>query len=360
MARTYTRRVLRRLRKAALGLLVAFAILGGVELALRASKGPPPPPVEVYSEALGRWDSYLSCDQWSCKPNWLHPPKQIAKESKKPRVVIVGGSSVRGGTPGLPPEGEFSSILQQRLPAAEVVNLGKPGFDSHDLLALVDELGQIQVDVLVVYTGHNDFGNTYFKQRYSDWSGGARARTRAFLGRFQLYTALRERLGTVAIDGEAVAGNSMHGPQVDAGRKGAAQEHLLQNLERIAWISGQRGTTLALVPPVSAVTMPPIGTDEAASALHARAQEATGDDAVELYRAARDADSVPLRCLTPAVDAMYGIEGAHIVDAEALLPRHEGLDLPARSLFIDPVHLSRSGHEAVAELLASELAPLLE
>ena len=50
---------------------------------------------------------------------------------------------------------------------------------------------------MVVYTGHNDFGNAYFQERFAGLSGGILARLRRILEHSQTYCRLRRTLSRV-------------------------------------------------------------------------------------------------------------------------------------------------------------------
>ena len=51
--------------------------------------------------------------------------------------------------------------------------------------------------------------------------------------------------------------------------------------------------------------------------------------------------------------------GARLVEAEAGLPRADGVNLPAERLFLDQLHYSVEGHRALAELVAPTIAEAL-
>ena len=80
-------------------------------------------------------------------------------------------------------------------------------------------------------------------------------------------------------------------------------------------------------------------------------------------RRARDHDGIPMRAPAVAVEAIRRVaseEGASLIDAEQLLPRHQGLNIPADELFHDHVHFSAAGHAAMADLIAPAMQVLSE
>jgi lysophospholipase L1-like esterase len=77
------------------------------------------------------------------------------------RVFVLGESSVYGFPYG--PGYAFAAFLQERLARAlpgfvvEVVNCGVDGIGSWHVRRIADEVARHQPDVVLVYTGHNDF-----------------------------------------------------------------------------------------------------------------------------------------------------------------------------------------------------------
>ncbi len=82
----------------------------------------------------------------------------------RPRVLVFGGSSVRN--PFDPdPEMWFATTVQALVPEAEVVNLGVPGLAAVGVAALVSQAPVLDPDVIVIYSGHNDFNQDVFAGR---------------------------------------------------------------------------------------------------------------------------------------------------------------------------------------------------
>ena len=182
-----------------LGLFVGFAILGSVELVLRWTLGPPGAPVQVYSGLDGQRDQWFVEHSDGFQTTYQNSERGdrgtwIPSEVRGKRVAVFGGSSVRGGSTNLMADQEFAFLLGDALDV-EVFNLGRISLDSHDLVAIMEEMREIHMDAWVVYTGHNDFGNTYFHQRYSGWSGGALAWLQGGMERLQMYWQLRSAIG---------------------------------------------------------------------------------------------------------------------------------------------------------------------
>ena len=108
----------------------------------------------------------------------------------RPRVIWLGGSSIRGGTL---PDLEAPSVIE-RANRSENLNLAAPGLDSNHFLQMLPEVLSLRPQVLVVYTGHNDRGNAVFKKMASGAGGGAMLRLIGLFSKSRLFQLLlRER-----------------------------------------------------------------------------------------------------------------------------------------------------------------------
>ena len=316
-----------------LGLFVGFAFLGAIELGLRWTLGPPGAPVQVYSGLDGQRDEWFVQHPDGFQTTYQSSERGdrgtwIPSEIRGTRVAVFGGSSVRGGSTNLMAEQEFAFLLRDALDI-EVYNLGRISLDSHDLVAIMEEMREIPMDAWVVYTGHNDFGNTYFHQRYSGWSGGMLARLQGGLERLQMYWQLQNAIGmTQANSADPNPRKQFEADGLGVEQKQQALTYLEQNLRRMAWLAADYGVELILVVPVSRLEVAPKGRD----------CEAPDSCAIEYFRAgelskARDADTIPLRAPSYAQEVVRRVaqdEGLQLVDAEAGLPRAEGPTIPPR------------------------------
>jgi lysophospholipase L1-like esterase len=375
-------------------ILVDLVLLwGAVELILRLILGPPPPSVQVFS-GLEAKDHYLDIvdgrvqtlfqvyevidggqntgghagaladdEVWKDEVGMQHDKAVlISQRTDRDRVVVIGGSAVHSGS-GISQRLEFPARLGQWL-GVETLNLGAPALDTHDLVALMGELAQVDYSVLVVYAGHNDFGNTYFQNRYGDMAGGLAARFRAFLDRFQLFAQTRRVLGNVQGNPDEVF------RPLDLTRMWATLRFYEANLRRIAWLADQQGVDLVMVVPTSSLTHSPVETGctvEPCAATYWQKglilARTDPDQALDLLSEARDMDSIPLRTPSAAQDAVRRVAadvGARLVDPSRELPRDFELDIPSRSYFKDIVHLNAAGHQAMAELIGPTVAEILQ
>lgn len=352
---------------------MAFGVLGAVEVALRLVLGPPPSAVAVFA-ALGPHERYLDLTEDTVTVGYgRRRPPPFPRRSAAPRVVVLGGSSVHEGTPRLPAAEEFPGLLAAAL-SVEVLNLGSPGLDSHDLVRIVDELDAVEVSTVVVYTGHNDFGNTYFAERYGSVGSALGARVLGRLSQLQLYAQLSRMVVAPTGTDRSRGGAGPPGRGAPAGLTAEQVRRTLdalrRNLERIAWRTGRQGRALVLVPPVSRLTTLPwegecapgsCPSDQMATATDLAASDPAA--AVALLQRLRDEDRLTLRAHTAAQDTVRAVAARHdhvvLVDAFAQLPRDPVFAAPHRHLFIDPVHLAPEGHAAMARILEGPVAATL-
>jgi lysophospholipase L1-like esterase len=155
-------------RKLTLGLVVAGAVLGLFEAGHYLVLGVPPAHVHV-----GRVSSTeLVPDGDGLRLSHHADPRldvHVAAAHTRPRVVTVGGSSVRN--PG-PDANNWPWQLQLELGDVEVVNLGSPGQTMAGVRSLMTQLEPLSPDLIVVYSGHNDLSQMVFTGMVSaedDW-----------------------------------------------------------------------------------------------------------------------------------------------------------------------------------------------
>ena len=350
-------------RKLLYGLLVTALVLGGAEAGLRRAFGPPPPPVRVYN-ALGEHSTYLVAKNGALDASFVNPnpPAPIPQRWDGPRCAVLGGSSVHAGTPNLRPDEEFAGLiaLKTNIP---VINLGSPGLDSFDLVQITRELAPYHWSCLVVYTGHNDFGNAFFQARYGDLASGVGARARAAFEHFQIFVQLHRLLAPVeGLPRKKMSEDGPEYPLLDETRWWATLRYLESNLRQIVYTAKKAGIPVILVVPTNSLLEKPgdgeCEGENCATPVYEEAIKLRDSDptkAAALLRRACDLDRVALRAPTAAQDATRRValeEGATLVDADALLPREDGLNIPAQDLFSDGLHFSAEGHKAMAELIA--------
>jgi len=171
----------RRLGAVALGLGLALASLALLEGALRltgiGAGAPGYDPLSGFSAAVpvfepaaaeggapGRLRVSAARMGNAERSRPLEPQRQL--RARKPegglRVFVVGGSTSMGVPYGT--RGAFSTWLEQALRRAfperplEVVNAALSGYGSRRIRLAVDEIARLEPDLLVIYSGHNEYG----------------------------------------------------------------------------------------------------------------------------------------------------------------------------------------------------------
>jgi tetratricopeptide (TPR) repeat protein len=179
-----------RLGLVGFGILAGLVVLCGLELGLwviGAGEGPPGyDPFAGFSTAVPLFERAERKDGtpiYRVSPARLddrglaevpQPEREFLAE--KPagafRAFVVGGSSAAGFP--YPPEYAFSAWLGRRLRAAlrdtpiEVVNAALSGYGSRRELVIVRELANYQPDLLIVYSGHNEWAESRYYSRLID------------------------------------------------------------------------------------------------------------------------------------------------------------------------------------------------
>lgn len=363
-------------KKALMGVVVASSVLGAVEVGARVGWGAPPPPPRVQ-----RVQSLKLTPRGPQVA--LHQRRFEAVPGDRPRVVVLGGSSVFQ-----PPDMDhnFPRVLDRILPDVEVLNLGSPGASSSGLATLAEQLHLLQPDAVVVYSGHNDFGNVLFGHEV-DTSAALELRALGLLSRSWIYCGLaRARAGsrpplhpddqarlltttdTGALDGHAEAlrlyrNNMRH--LIDV----AGAPVVLVTPTRNPWFApsgllSDDPDCIAVAQTIPRYSREPApdgldaleaacGTDTALGAwLHAHQAREAGDlDAArEHFAQSLRLDPLPIRApfeLDQSVRDLCAEGGCVAVDLEA-----EAGWLWPGAHFTDTLHFSVAGARAVAELLA--------
>jgi len=348
-------------------LLFGLGVLVLVEGLMRVALGPPPPAIRVFSGLAQEHSRFLEASSEGWKTTYQRAPTLLDADTY---AAVIGGSSVHRGSPGVSLEREFPAIAEQRIHRS-VANLGAPGLDSHELVALTQELADLPVDegrpeVLVVYTGHNDFGNARFHARYGSLSAGVGAHIQSALEELQLYSQLSRFLRPVR--GSSRRGHDGFVASLEEETWNRVALHLFKNLARLAHIATKAEMRVVFVIPVSNLfgrpSDPTCDESRCPGGRYdlALTRLAEGDEAgaAALLREARDQDRLALRAPAKVGEELRALaEGepwVSVVDAEADLPSSAGI--VSEKMFIDPIHFSRAGHRALGELLGRHLEGL--
>ncbi len=337
-----------------LAMLLAPAGVVGLEVALTAAGVAPLAAVRPNfnlggGEAGARWFADVDRDPSSLKMVKNNARAQrIEKVPAGVRVAALGGSSVRGK--GDLVEYSWPSVLERRLRACapsdtpvEVINAGADGALSDDLVGVATQLlDEADPDVIVVYTGYNDFVFVPLLTRFEGYSP-ERMGLRYLLGRTRtahLGARLTGRLG-----GAPVAGSSA--PTAPAAAPSEAEvadmrvllaNNLSQNLRRIATLAGKAGAEVVFV-------------------TQGQNEDLCGPGSLN-GQAEWDRACFPAEARTTVLQAASA-SGVTVVDAAAALRADAGGATVGWSHFWDEIHPGRRGSSVVGEAVAATVSERL-
>ena len=410
------------IKKALFALITLLLIFGALELVLwGVGVRPLASERDAYAGFEGRAPLF---ELDAAQEYWQTPPRAVRHSfnyqrflAEKPangfRVFVLGGSSAYGFPWGA--DQAFSAALQKTLQASyperevEVINAAGMSYGSLRLRLLSYELLQHEPDLMIVYSGHNEFVERDLKQRVQ--AAPLPTGVRAGLERWRLYSALsrlnkdeaetpddasaaeligldadREYTTDVADQerDEAVAELDEHlraivraatnddvpivlctvpsnernwrpnqtswPAELTAGERNTLEASLQQARE--ANDDGDGASALAAIEQIEQRTT------TAADAWYekGRALETTGriDDAALAYRQARDLDAQPGRALSVINETIRRVaseESATLVDVDATFRSVAGNGSPGFDLFEDYVHPKPAAHLLIAREL---------
>lgn len=144
------------------GLFTAALALGLFEGAARLVAGEPPPSDMVARISQCRVVAHEDTGWLDCQPGSMEDVSApLAPSPDRKRVVFLGGSSVREShVRGRP---TFAAAIGERLPGIEVLNFGATGMTVANVARLASELDVLQPDLVVIYSGHNDYNGDVFR-----------------------------------------------------------------------------------------------------------------------------------------------------------------------------------------------------
>jgi lysophospholipase L1-like esterase len=330
------------------------------------------------------------------------------------RIFCLGGSTVQGRPYSI--ETSFTTWLELSLKAAdqrrewEVVNCGGVSYGSHRLVPILDEVLRYKPDLVVIYTGHNEFLEAGTFGRPGD--GRGRWPAAAWLSHLRTYNLLlaarRGPREPVLMPEEVDALLDYRGGLADYHRDAAwRREAVAQyeaNLRKMLQMANDAGVPVVLLNPVSNLKdCPPfkvegsVGLSAAKQrefeSLWTRAKAATSIDArIELLEAAisidpqhaaarfllghaylaryqideareqlqlaKEEDVCPLRMIEPLHDALRTVAaqtGTPLLDIRRVFEDASEAGIPGDRWLLDHIHPSISGHQMIAAQLMSHL-----
>ncbi len=280
-----------------------------VGVSSRATTTPAPGAADDLGTAFHSFEALEHTRQFQRYPIQDYPVQPPARSAPL-RVAAVGGSSTAGAYQNDDIDQFWPADLDRLLgPDVQVINQGVGGWTSlHVRRYLETRPDVVDADIVVAYLGHNDLlteSPRPYRQLYDTWAAGGSASTAvsSLLGDVRLYQLLRFSI-------QALVGVGS-GPAVPV-------DDARDNLLAIADVQHQRSGHLLLV------------------------TEGLSPD--------------------PSVMEPYGRMMATLADSDPDVAWLDGAALladPARTgLFLDDCHLSRQGHELLAQAVADELRRL--
>ena len=324
------------------------------------------------------------------------------------RIFCVGGSTVQGRPFSI--ETAFPKWLELSLEATDssrdwkVINCGGVSYASYRLAPIVDEILGYQPDLIVLYTGHNEFleDREYAPvHQTAPWV----ARTHARLSASRTYSFLRQQF----LSNETTAANTKLMP-VDAEArldfrgglekykqddvwKQSVGSHFRHNLRRMISAAQSQAVPIIMMNPVcnlkdvapfksvSDLKLTELGLFEMSASeriaklesllpenarhaeLHFQLGQAyllAGETALATTHllAAKEEDICPLRATEPIYDAIAKVQrnsAVPMVDIRAFFESKATNQLPGVESLIDHVHPTIHGHQQIAGLLLEEM-----
>ena len=232
-------------RKITYTMLIFCTVFVSFEGFLRFTQGPLSPSILVYS-SVGDFKNWFDVKNGYARPLYKVNARNFPIHSEKKRLAFLGGSTVHGGSPTVLLQQEFPDLIGKKL-SKEVMNLARPSIDSHDILRIAEEMIKFDFEHWVVYTGHNDFGNAYFFQRYKTWNSGVEVHTRSWLSSLHMYNMLKKTMKPVNSLQKTLGWENFHGGAVSFEQRDLIVKHLKDNIKRIAWLGEQNGVTKSVL-----------------------------------------------------------------------------------------------------------------
>lgn len=351
------------------------------------------------------------------KPLFCADSFPIEKASNEFRIFCIGGSTVQGRPFAI--ETSFTAWLEESLKAADesvswkVVNCGGVSYASYRLAPIFEEVLSYEPDLVVLYTGHNEFleDRTYESIKSSPFVVGVHERlscskTYSFL-RSLVVDSSPPRDDLTVLPEEVEARLDFRGgldkyTRDDAWRSSVVS-HFEHNLRRMLSAAKAADVPVILCNPVANLrdASPFKSENDGLTAIEAaqferewaaiEAKEVSEvelgklESLVELYPRhaglryrigqqyqlagdfekaklhlieAKEQDVCPLRIVEPMYQAIENVRDEFepiFVDVRSNFEERAEDRIPGRELLVDHVHPSIRGHQLIAELLFNEM-----
>lgn len=194
------------LKNVAFGMLVAFLILGLMEIVLRLAWTPPAKKIDPYV-GFSRINPLFTTSGGvvTISPNRLKYFNEVSFSSSKHencfRIFTLGGSTTYGHP--FDTRTSFSRWLEDLLLEAcpekktEVINLGGISYASYRIVPILKEALHYRPDLIILYTGHNEFLE---RRSYANLfsQGSILLHIRSYLETLRIYKALEKLISSLA------------------------------------------------------------------------------------------------------------------------------------------------------------------
>lgn len=365
-----------------------------VDRFLRVRMGTPTPELAAAlpdgsQELIRRTDAGIEANYQTVRKQPAVGPKRPGSE---PRMIWLGGSTVHGGSRDITRLEEAAGRAGELL-TMESLNFGGIGMDTVSIGVILDDVLSIKPDVLVLYTGHNEFGNAVFTGRYGDSSAVHMALLRALLRKSRLFQSLEMRLRgpeTLTLPNET----NEKQYTVDADTRSEIYWRFEERLRHIIAKASGQGVSVVVATLMSNAVAPsmefscpeamrragfpalrpealPVANLSEADIAAAEAMSPGCRD-LQWLRARRegdrstldtlrDEDPLPARADRPLNNIIRKVAketGASLVDVDSLA-RQVGGGLAPSAWFLDSNHLTIEGHDALARMIGQTVGPLV-
>lgn len=305
------------------------------------------------------------------------------------RIFCLGGSTVQGRPFKI--ETSFTTWLEISLDAAqgdrqwEVVNCGGVSYASYRLIPVLREVLTYQADLIILYTGHNEFLEARTFDHIDD-RGWLLNQSLAGAARLRTFTLLRE--GYLRLQGRSSddppRGRPILPTEVDAlldyrgglaeyqrdppWREGVVQQYRY-NLQQMVEMAREQGVDVILVNPVSNIrNCPPLKSlhredltaDEAAqwiSLCRQASRKLSGGDSADVHAAAGLYQQA-CRLDSQHAGGFYNL--AQCYDAAGRIEPARAAFLQAKELDICPLRILKPMNEAVLQIARQTDTPLVD
>ena len=292
-------------------------------------------------------------------------PDALPKRSGVFRILTLGGSTVQGV-----PDGDLGFVTQLAAGLSdlagdrpvEILNWARSGAPSSEVLALLEASADVEPDLVIVLTGHNEF-------LAARAAGGLRGLLQRLRDDSQLVRAL---VGTSDPTPERYADLVL---TVDATQRAEVSEAFYSNLAEIVAIAASRGVPLFLCtapanladwPPAhrQLAPAPPQQPDPLAALAHYREGEVLrrqgrSGEAREQFGLALDLDPVPrraFRAFNDALRAQADRDGVYVIDVVERFDAQARQGLVGFELVCDNCHPTPLGNALIAHEIAATMA----